>query len=131
MLSKVRHYVIKEELKSIYYAIFSSHISYGTQIWGQQITPIEKICKLLNRALRIINFEDFLADPNPLFKRCYILKVQDMVKIENVLHVYDYINDSLPKCFQDDFSQLRDVLLHGSNKKLKLGLSIYSRKKNF
>ena len=109
MLSKVRHYVIKEELKSIYYAIFSSHISYGTQIWGQQSSHIKKICKLQNRALRIINFEDFHADPNPLFKRCNILKVQDMVKIENVLHVYDYINDSLPKCFQDDFSQLRDV----------------------
>ena len=35
MLSKIRHYVPKEELKSIYFAIFSSHMTYGCQIWGQ------------------------------------------------------------------------------------------------
>ena len=37
MLSKVRHYVPSEELKSLYYAIFSSHLVYGCQIWSQNI----------------------------------------------------------------------------------------------
>ena len=32
MLSKVRHYVPQSELKSIYYAIFSSHMVYGCQV---------------------------------------------------------------------------------------------------
>ena len=36
MLSKIRHYVPKEELKSIYYAIFSSHM-YG--IWLSNLGP--------------------------------------------------------------------------------------------
>ena len=35
ILSKVRHYVPKEELKSIYQALFSSHMSYGYQVFGQ------------------------------------------------------------------------------------------------
>ena len=44
MLSKVRHYVPKEELKSIYHAIFSSHMTYGCQIWGQSSTlQLDKI----------------------------------------------------------------------------------------
>ena len=66
LLSKVRHYVTKDELKSIYHAIFSTHLSYGSQVWGQQNSYAEKICKLQNRALRKINFENFRTDPNPL-----------------------------------------------------------------
>ena len=47
MFSKVRHYVPKEELKSIYYAIFSSDMVYGCQTWGQRGgSHIEKIIKL-------------------------------------------------------------------------------------
>ena len=36
LLSKIRHYVPKNELISIYHALFASHLSYGAQIWGQQ-----------------------------------------------------------------------------------------------
>jgi len=36
LLSKIRHYVPKNELVSIYHALFSSHLTYGVQVWGQQ-----------------------------------------------------------------------------------------------
>ena len=63
MLSKIRHYVPATELRSIYYAIFSSHMVYGSQVWGQSITThTEKVFKLQNRAIRIISFADFRAD---------------------------------------------------------------------
>ena len=53
MLSKVRHYVPKDELKSIYFAIFSLH--NGCQIWGQgRGLHIENIYKLQIRALRTL-----------------------------------------------------------------------------
>ena len=34
MLSKIRYYVPQEELRSIYFTIFSSRMTYGCQIWG-------------------------------------------------------------------------------------------------
>ena len=41
---------------------------YGCQIWGQgHGSHIEKIFKLQNRALQIINFEDFHANPDPIY----------------------------------------------------------------
>ena len=44
MLSKIRHYVPKTELKSIYYAIFASHLRYGCQIWGlENTTKLKKL----------------------------------------------------------------------------------------
>ena len=35
ILAKLRHYVPKKVLKSIYYVIFDSNMRYGCQIWGQ------------------------------------------------------------------------------------------------
>ena len=129
MLSKVRHYVSKEELKAIYHAIFSSHLSYGSQIWSPKNTNVEKVCKLQNRALRIINFEDFRADPNPLYKRSNLLKLHDMVKLQNILHVYDYLNKSLPDCFQDEFFQLQEVYSSIQTRNSNIGCLYIPRRK--
>ena len=35
MITKIRHYVTKDTLRSIYFGIFSSILTYGSQIWGQ------------------------------------------------------------------------------------------------
>ena len=35
ILAKSRHYVPPKKLQDIYHAIFSSHLTYGSQIWGQ------------------------------------------------------------------------------------------------
>ena len=66
MLSKVRHYVSKTELISIYHAIFASHLRYGCQIWAlENTTKVQRSGKLQNKAMRIINFEDFRASADP------------------------------------------------------------------
>ena len=110
MLSKIRHYVPKEELKSIYHAIFSSHMIYGAQIWGQTITVhTEKIFKLQNRALRILQFADFQADANPIYKSMSILKLEDYIKLQNCLFVYDYIKDTLPESFRSYFIKINEI----------------------
>ena len=114
MLCKIRHYVPDTELRSIYYAIFSSHMVYGSQIWGQSITTHnEKIFKLQNKALRIISFSDFRAEANPIYRSKHILKLDDQVKLQNCLFVYDFLNRTLPTCFDDYFSRISDV--HSTN----------------
>jgi hypothetical protein len=35
MLCKARHYINNEDLKILYYAIFSSHLIYACQIWAR------------------------------------------------------------------------------------------------
>ena len=93
MLSKIRYYVPVEELKSIYYAIFSSHMIYGSQIWGQSINVhTEKIVKLQNRAMRIINFAEVQANADPLYKSNKILKLEDNISLQNCMFVYDFFH---------------------------------------
>ena len=89
MLSKIRYYVPKEDIRTIYHAIFSSHLIYGSQIWGQTINiHTEKVFKLQNKAMRIIQFADFHANPHPIYKANKILKLEDHIELQNCLFVY-------------------------------------------
>ena len=126
MLCKVRHCVPKEELKSIYYAIFSSHMMYGCQVWGQGGAHFEKIIKLQNRALRIINFEDYHVNASPLYAREGILKLIDVIKLQNCLFVHDYLNNALPLCFDDYYFKLNYLYFNDQTLKLKPWLPFLS-----
>ena len=110
ILCKVRHYIEKNDLKTLYYAIFSSHLSYGCQIWGQkQNIHNRKIFTLQNTALRIISFSHFRADCDPIYARLNILKLTDQIKLKNCLFVYDALTKVTPFSFHDYFKQTTEV----------------------
>ena len=120
----------KEELKSIYYAIFSSHMVYGCQIWEQsRSSHVGKIFKLQNRALRIINVEDFHANLNPLYINNKILKLQDFIRLQNCLFVHDYLNNVLPACFDDYYFKLNYLYFNVQTRNSNLGC-LFSPSKN-
>ena len=115
MLCKSRHYVPNEELRSIYHAIFSSHLIYGCQVWGQKDNVhTKKVFKLQNRAMRIISFAGFRDDPNPIFKEYKILKLEDFTSLQNCLFVHDYVNNKLPECFASYFKTVTEVHSQGT-----------------
>ena len=43
LLSRIRHYVPKFLLRTIYFSIFNSHLIYTCQIWGQKESTIKKL----------------------------------------------------------------------------------------
>ena len=109
MLSKARHYV-PTELKSLYHALFSSHLNYGSQIWGQSNNSfVNKISILQKAAPRIITFSNFRAHTNPLFKENNILKLIDGITLQNCLFVYDFLKGKLPICFDNYFLTLPEA----------------------
>ena len=115
MLSKARHYVPEKEIISLYYAIFSSHLNYGCQIWGLNAHPqFLKVITLQKRAMRIIKFADFGAHSSPLFKELKVLKIQDSIKLHNCIFVHDYLNNKLPNCFDNYFITLSDIHTQGT-----------------
>ena len=121
MLCKARHFVPHEELKSIYSAIFSSHLTYGCQVWGQKKNiHTQKVFDIQNRAMRIISFADFHADANPIYKELKILKLEDFISLQNALFVHDFLNKKLPTCFDDYFKKAADIHSIGT-KSAKLG----------
>ena len=110
MLCKARHFVPKDDLRTLYFAIFSSHLIYASQIWGQVTNTFnQKIFKLQNRALRIITFSDFRADCNPIYRELNILKLRDQIAIQNCLFVHDSLSNNSLSCFSEYFNQTRQV----------------------
>ena len=58
LLSKIRHYVLKFLLKTIYFSIFNLHLIYTCQIWDQKENTIKKLSEIQGKAIHIISFKD-------------------------------------------------------------------------
>ena len=110
MLSKIRHYVNANTIRSLYFSIFSSHISYCCQVWGQSGIPhLNKLFSIQRSALRIINFMPFRSDVSLIFRTLNIPLFSNMVRIANVLFVFDSLSNNLPVSISNFFCQSRDV----------------------
>ena len=97
ILSKIRHYVPKFLLNTLYYTMFHFHVIYSCQIWGQNNTILRKLEPLQNKALRIINFKNNEYNVNELYKTNKILKIADYYTIP-----------------QEFFIQMRDTHQHNT-----------------
>ena len=95
LLSKIRHYVPKSPLKTIYYLIFNSHLIYGCEVWGQNQNNVlvQRLQKLQEEAVYLINFETNLNVVGQLLKDSNILKLTDFIKYKYAL----FIRNSLRK----------------------------------
>ena len=110
MLSKIRYYVDKNTLRCLYFAIFSSHMSYCCQIWGQIGNHhLNKILSLQRSALRILNFLPFRSDVSNCFLESNIASFNDLVKKTNILFVYDSLKKNLPPSISDYFTLSSEV----------------------
>ena len=53
--------------------------------------------------MRLISFAHFQAHTDPLFKDMKMLKIMDIVKMNNILFVHNVLNNKAPKHFNDYF----------------------------
>ena len=105
MLSKARHMITIENLKMLYFAIFSSHLTYGCQIWAQHLNVFnKKIFTAQNKAVQIMTFSHVHASSKPIYAQLKILRLEDHVFVQNCMFVYDALTNSSPECFSDYFT---------------------------
>ena len=118
MIAKSRHYLSNSEqsILSIYHSIYSSHLIYGCQIWGQTNTPsFNKIQINQNNALRLVSFATSFRDHiSPTYYNYRLLKIPDYVTLQNLLLVHDYFNNNLPASFSGYFTLLSTMHNHGT-----------------
>ena len=75
VLSKLKHFVSSEILRSVYFAMFRSHVNDVCLTWSLTKYPQDKIFILQKKAPRIINFPPSNFAHNTLFKNCRNLKL--------------------------------------------------------
>ena len=114
LLSKIRHYVPKFLLRTLYFTLFNSHLIYACQIWGQNEIVVRRLQPLQNKALRIINFKPFDYDANELYKENKILKLTDYIKLLNCIFVKEVLTKTSLKIFHSKFRQTSTTHLHNT-----------------
>ena len=109
LLFKIRNYVNFNTLKSIYFAIFDSHINYTNLIWGQNVHSAFRIATLQKKAIRIINNQPRNSHSSLLFKKSNILKFEDKILINNIIFISKSINNLQPPIFKNWFIFCSDI----------------------
>ena len=107
MLFKMKSLCPTATLKSIYYSLFHSHLSYGISVWGTAKTSLShKIFLLQKRAVRVIAKADFLAHTDPIFQELNILKCSDQYLVNLASLMWDYDHNLLPKSLNTWFNKI-------------------------
>ena len=82
ILAKLRHFIPKRTRISVYHAIFQSHLQYGCIVWSQSM------------AKNIL-----------LFKDTEILKVDDIIKNNQIILPFQFVNNDLNNLFNSNINK--------------------------
>ena len=97
ILLKLRHYVSKKTLTSVYYSLFQSYVVYGSTVWSfTSQENMKKIFILQKKCMRLLTFSDYHEHVSPIFKSLKVLKLQDIIKFSVLKLIYLYFNNQLP-----------------------------------
>ena len=70
---------------------------------------VNRIIRLQNRAIRIINFAPYQSPKDILYKQSNILKFSDNVKVLNFLFAYDTLKGTVPSCLNNIFTLQNNI----------------------
>ena len=96
ILAKLRYFVPAAILKTLYYALFHSYLSYANIVWGQGLTQNSRVEWLQNRCLRILTFSNFDAETSQLFINTGIPTIAQSVFKCTIKLVHHTINKISP-----------------------------------
>ncbi len=115
LIYKIKNFSTKSVLRSLYFSIFHSHLTYGLPVWGSAAKSyLNKIALLQKRVIRTINFADFLAPSEPLFKKTGILKIADQRHVHTCALLWDLDKGQLPPSLSNYFKKSNSIHHHNT-----------------
>ena len=108
LLSKIRHYVPKFLLRTLYFCLFNSHLIYCCQVWGQSKMIQQRLQTLQNKALRIINFKPSDSPSNDLYYSNKILKLPHYIELLNCQLLKEVLNNNTLEIFKNTFTKAEE-----------------------
>ena len=96
LLSKIRHFVPKPVLRSLYYAFINPHVDYNLLNWSlTSSTNLNSVKINMKKAIRIMCFKKRDEPSLPLFKELDILPLDKLIKLRQG-KLWKLANDFLP-----------------------------------
>jgi len=111
LLYKIRNFSSKTILRSLYFGIFHSHLTYGLPVWGYGASEqlMEKIQILQKKALRVITSSAYHAHSRPIMKDTKILSLTDQRYLMTSSLMWDLEHNSLPPTLSTYFVKHQDL----------------------
>ena len=120
IMYKLRHFVNKKVLISIYYSLIYPFLIYAIPVWGvsndSHINPIKVLQK---KIVRMITFTDKLPRPpgplahtSPIFHELEILTITCIFKVQAAKFVYNCVNLTAPDQFRYVLHLLTRIIIH-------------------
>ena len=112
MLAKIRHFIPKKTIKNVYNALIQPHLDYGNISWGTSAQiHLQKIAKLQNKAIRIINFKRKEDSSKPLYIQNLILPLSLNIIFNQGKFLWKLIHSKLPQSITEIFSKNGVILV--------------------
>ena len=93
LLAKIRHFVPRSVLRSLYFSFINPHVDYNILNWGMaSLTNLDPIDKKIKKAVRIISFKDSDHPSAPLYKNLKILPLSNSFELRQAKHMWKLIN---------------------------------------
>ena len=131
MLHQIRTLCPTSTLRSLYFSIFHSHLSYGLVVWGNAgKADTKKIKSLQKKAIKAISEPKMFFDNNITHKfyDLNILNIDDQIQYQISSLMWDYNHDTLPSSLMDCF--VRTSCIHNYKTRGALHGNLYHTKVN-
>ena len=110
ILPKLRYNAPIETCLHVYYAIFYLHLTYGCNVWGLTSNKnLNEIEILQRKCIRIITDSDFRSPKNHLFIKHKILKVREILDLNQLQLTFNYLDKSSPSNLNNLFKSNDEI----------------------
>ena len=97
LLARLKHYLPKTILFTIYNSLCLSHLSYAISVWGSAPpSTIERLVILHKKGIRYVCSSKYNAHTNPLYLSMKTVKLEDLYKLSCVKIMYKKLHGFLP-----------------------------------
>ena len=108
MLFKLKHYTNISVRKSVYFALFHSHLAYSILNWGRaNKTTLLPLIRLQNKVVR--TFEYNKTKTTVLYSKHKILEIPDLFQLSVAKFMYLFYNVGLPNHFDNYFAEIASI----------------------
>ena len=122
IIAKIRHFVNRNTLKLIYYALVYPYFIYGNLTWGNTYkSRIQKIMNIQKKIVRLMTFKSYLEHSEPIFKDLNILDIFKINDYLTALFMFRYYHlNNLPDFFKNYFVTNNQIHEHNTRNASKL-----------
>jgi len=108
MLFKLKHYANISVLKSVYFALFHSYLTYSILDWGRaNKTTFPPLIILQNKAVRTLEYNK--TKTTILYSKHKIVERPDLFQQSVVKFMHSFYNGGLPNHYDNYFAEIASV----------------------